>query len=546
MRNCYATIATCSNLFHKSPTLKQAFFLLLFSILILPASAQNTFQEFYDTGNDNNGTAIHPTSSLTYILAGNDHNGTDPSDIVLTEVDTSGGVVWSQIIKMSTGTNTEIARGVYWEQGAIGIAGEAMNGNETDGLIVQTDGTGSVQWCSMYGAASRAESFNAIASNSFAYIAAGRAGNLLTSGADDDMLIMQISKNTGSVDCGKTFGGNGDEEAFGVVKMQNGNSVAVGWTNSFGANGKAIYVVRMDSSCNKVWSVIVDGPGDDIAFDVVEDANDGVAITGQTNSFGTPAKMQPFMLRLGNSGLFFSMHIFDNPNYMEGGRSIASIPSGGFILGGRTMTNDSIAWMMRLNQNFQPDWFHHYKGISVRGVEQFADGAFFYGVGRSKQQGSPQESMYLVHANSMGATPNVCMDVPLTPNVNVPQPTTMQVPDTILTVSGMTQGSCTATPIQLTDQDLCTTVGIEDGIRRDIRLAPNPATDRVRVDLEFSALQDTRIEVLDLQGRTLTELALGAVDTYRAQLDVSGFASGLYLVKVTAGEHALVRKLVKE
>jgi hypothetical protein len=48
----------------------------------------------------------------------------------------------------------------------------------------------------------------------------------------------------------RTYGGAGQEPAFGLRRVSDGGLVITGWTSSFGAGGADVYLIKTDSSCN--------------------------------------------------------------------------------------------------------------------------------------------------------------------------------------------------------------------------------------------------------------------------------------------------------
>lgn len=77
-------------------------------------------------------------------------------------------------------------------------------------------------------------------------------------------------------------------------------------------------------------------------------------------------------------------------------------------------------------------------------------------------------------------------------------------------------------------------------------LYPNPANGLVNVVFNASANSDLKITVLDLNGRVMQTLAVNqATEGYNvSQFDITGYAAGVYLVNIQAGNSYLVQKLV--
>ena len=82
--------------------------------------------------------------------------------------------------------------------------------------------------------------------------------------------------------------------------------------------------------------------------------------------------------------------------------------------------------------------------------------------------------------------------------------------------------------------------------RLRLDVAPNPAADRVRVDFRLEQGQNVRVEVLDVNGRSLRVLFDGrrSAGAQSVEGSVAGLAGGVYFVRVTDGIGAGLRRLV--
>ena len=74
---------------------------------------------------------------------------------------------------------------------------------------------------------------------------------------------------------------------------------------------------------------------------------------------------------------------------------------------------------------------------------------------------------------------------------------------------------------------------------------PNPANGSVTVPLVLDATADVRLVVYDVLGREVAVLANGALDAgpHEATLDASGLPSGVYLVRLTAGNRVATQRV---
>ena len=79
-----------------------------------------------------------------------------------------------------------------------------------------------------------------------------------------------------------------------------------------------------------------------------------------------------------------------------------------------------------------------------------------------------------------------------------------------------------------------------------ISLGPNPANPFVVASFELRAASQISLEIFDISGRKLVELASGfhLPGEYRHVWDAGDRAAGMYLIRLQAGEEKLVEKVV--
>jgi len=123
--------------------------------------------------------------------------------------------------------------------------------------------------------------------------------------------------------------------------------------------------------------------------------------------------------------------------------------------------------------------------------------------------------------------------------------------DTTQTVTGLALGLYIVTVTEATGCTAALTIYIGssatnaiDGLT-SLALQPNPTNGQARLHATFGQPVDLQVAVFNLLGQQVwTNKALNTTD-FRADLDLTGFADGLYLVRLTAGGQTLTKKLVK-
>ncbi|MEZ4954333.1 MAG: T9SS type A sorting domain-containing protein [Saprospiraceae bacterium] len=80
-----------------------------------------------------------------------------------------------------------------------------------------------------------------------------------------------------------------------------------------------------------------------------------------------------------------------------------------------------------------------------------------------------------------------------------------------------------------------------------MQLSPNPAASQVRVSFDLPTAAKTSVTLLNALGQQLLHRELGdqTAGAFSTQLDLSNLSSGIYFVKLTAGEVAATQRVVK-
>jgi hypothetical protein len=159
----------------------------------------------------------------------------------------------------------------------------SFGAGDNDAWLVKTDSFGIMQWNKTYGGAYHDES-TAIQAIDGGYILTGNTKSF-GAGAQDWWLVRTDS--SGIMQWNKTYGGAySDIGAYSFVHSSDGGYVLAGYTESFGAGGADVWLVRTDSSGNMQWNKTYGGPNHDYANWIIQTCDGGYALAGHTESYG--------------------------------------------------------------------------------------------------------------------------------------------------------------------------------------------------------------------------------------------------------------------
>lgn len=211
-------------------------------------------------------------------------NDTDASQAALFTTDGDGNDVLSWSPEPAA-QQSVAANGITGaSDGGIVVTGMLQTLGEASSLYLAKFSTaGQTIWSQVFGEGQGAVGMAVTASAKGGFIAAGSITNTTNSSAD---VYLARTNASGSLLWSKTFGGSGEDRAYGLIETADGGIVIVGETASSGAGLYDIYVIKTDAQGKLLWSRTYGGAKSDRGYAVIETLEGGLAMAGSTESFG--------------------------------------------------------------------------------------------------------------------------------------------------------------------------------------------------------------------------------------------------------------------
>lgn len=227
--------------------------------------------------------SVIQTSDGGYVLAGltrMSNNLTD-WDARLIKVDASGNEQWNMTSKRQTGDTAYSVE--QTSDGGFILAGatESRNG---DAMIIKTDANGNQQWDRTFGGSGTDEAYSIKQTSDGGYILGGYTRSYGAGGSDAWLIKTDAS---GNEQWNRTFGGLNDESASSIQITSDGGYIFAGYTKSYGAGGKDIWVVKTDAIGNHQWNKTFGGAKSDEAYSLEKTLDGGYILVGQSNWQGS-------------------------------------------------------------------------------------------------------------------------------------------------------------------------------------------------------------------------------------------------------------------
>jgi hypothetical protein len=211
---------------------------------------------------------------------------------------------------------------------------------------------------------------------------------------------------TGNLIWNKTFGGNSDDEGAAVKQTLDGGFIAAGYTSSFGAGAKDVFVVKTDSLGNELWSRFFGGTSDEEAY-ALEVLTDGGFLIGCATSSATAGSRDGWLIRLNSSG----NSVWDKKiggMSTDGIRDLKLTSDNSFIITGWTASDGAgalgKAWLVKTDSLGNIIFNKSFGGTDAdRGlsVQQTSDGGYIF-TGYTASSGAGNDDLFLVKTDGSG------------------------------------------------------------------------------------------------------------------------------------------------
>lgn len=230
------------------------------------------------------GYSVQETSDSGYIVTGRISSfSAGGFDVFLVKFDANGNLLWAKFLG---GTGWDVGYSVKeTSDGGYIVAGWTMRWGQTwDVYLLKTDGDGDTLWTRTYGGINWDVGYEIQETSDNGFIIVGTTES---SGVGCfDIYLIKID-SIGNTLWTKTHGDAGWDECYSVKQTYDGGYIIAGATGSFGAGGFDIYLIRTDVNGNAIWTKTYGGEEWDIGYSVQETSDGGYIIAGKTKSFGS-------------------------------------------------------------------------------------------------------------------------------------------------------------------------------------------------------------------------------------------------------------------
>ena len=349
---------------------------------------------------------VQQTADGGYIMAGTTRSyGAGWYDVYLVKTDALGNKEWEQTFGGSSNDYAysveQTTDGGYIMAGYTGSSGAGLY----DVYLVKADALGNMEWEQTFGGSGWDYAYSVQQTTDGGYIMAGTTDSY---GAGGEDVYLVKANALGNKEWEQTFGGSGWDNAYSVRQATDGGYIIAGTTDSYGANWENVYLIKTDASGNMVWEQTFGGSSDEYAYSVEQTTDGGYIMAGETSSYDD-GSYQFYLIKTDASGNMVWEQTFGGSGY-EAAYSVEQTTDSGYIIAGATDSYDAgwrDVYLVKTDALGNKEWEKNIGGSShdfAYSVQQTTDGGYIM-AGYTDSYGAGGGDVYLVKVSSLTNTP---------------------------------------------------------------------------------------------------------------------------------------------
>ncbi len=221
---------------------------------------------------------------------------------------------------------------------------------------IKTDSAGNRLWSATYSANEIQEGFSVAATFDHGYAFLGFTD---TKGANGYDVLLVRTDSAGNELWEKTYGGDNWDFGYSLQQLPDSGFIICGLTYSYGPGNGNVYVIRTDKNGDTIWTRALGGLGYNIGNSVCVVEDSLYAIMGNTTSFGLGDSNAYFIL-MDNKGIVKKDTTYGCTHSTEG-NSIRETQDKGFIIFGATdsiQTGKPDEMLLKIDSAGHLQWVH--------------------------------------------------------------------------------------------------------------------------------------------------------------------------------------------
>jgi len=304
-------------------------------VLKLDAFGDTVWTRTYGGSYCDCGNSIAQTSDGGYIIAGlTESFGVEPGwyDVYVLKLNAIGDTIWTRIYNNG---DWDFGRSVSptSDDGYIIAGWTSSYGSDTSFsniYVLKLNSYGDTIWTRTYSGNGNSDGYSILCTHGGGYIVAGNTHSI---DGDAQVFILKLDV-LGDTIWTRTYGGDDDDLGYSIALTSNGDYVIAGMTGIFGTGIWDVYVLKLDAFGDIIWTRTYGGSFSDVGHSVSSTFNGGCIVAGNTNSFGA-GERDVYVLKLDTFGDTIWTRTYGGEN-VDRGYSISYTSDSGCIVAGLT------------------------------------------------------------------------------------------------------------------------------------------------------------------------------------------------------------------
>ncbi|MBL4658332.1 MAG: SprB repeat-containing protein, partial [Flavobacteriales bacterium] len=292
---------------------------------------------------------------------------------------------------------TQTSDGGYIVGGYTNSYGQGSN----DLYLVKTNSLGDTAWTKTYGGTSIDDGYTVQQTTDGGYL---MVGSTQMGPGGQSIYVVKVNSVGDSI-WERAYGGASSDDARGAVETIDGGYVIAGSTYNQGAGTSDAYLFKINGLGDTLWSRSYGGTSSEYFQDVKQTIDGGFIVTGTTQSFGAGG-IDVYLIKTDSLGDTLWTRTFGSSS-SDYGESVIEVSTGGYLIGGYSQLGPGAyaAYMVRTDASGNTLWTRAYGGTASEKAYAVIENSFgeFIMVGSTTSFGFGVKDLYFLKVNSSGA-----------------------------------------------------------------------------------------------------------------------------------------------
>lgn len=381
----------------------------LLPTLIFAHPPDTLWTKTYGGSSDDVAYSVCETADGGYIITGYTSSfGAGQQDAYLIKTYGNGDTVWTRTFGGASMDGAHFVREV--SAGGYVIAGytETYGGGGKNVYLIKTDTSGLTEDTAIYATPLQDVAYAFCETPDSGYIFIGYK-NGPSGWVKGDLWILKTDATLDTI-WTREYGGAGEDYGVTIQQTLDGNYIIAGITSSFGANGKNVWIVKIDSNGDTLWTKVYGNNLEDVGYGVCSTSDGGYVVAGYINGTGQWTAGDLWLLKTDANGDTLWTKVYGTGGE-DFGFDVYETPDGGYVVAGR-YANDM--WLLRTDASGDTIWTVKYGGVGVESalaLSMTSDGGYII-AGYTSSFGNGANDLYLIKTEpDVGVEENNTIDI---------------------------------------------------------------------------------------------------------------------------------------